>query len=108
MTTHVIGSHLVTKIKGYASHGNDLMIDHPGRIGTNGFDKDLSLSEIVRIAIENDCNFILRASPDAKWYIKTKRTAEYIEDLFSTGKHLSCYGARKNRKSVIYIISNLE
>jgi len=108
MTTNVIGSHLVTEIKGYASHGNDLMIDHPGRIDKNGFDKELTLSEIVRIAVENDSNFILRASPDAKWYIKTKRTAEYIEELLSTGKHLRCYGARKNRKSVIYIISKLE
>jgi len=101
---------LVTKIKGFACEGNDLMrgVDYPGRVGKAGFDKELSLHEVVRIAIENDCNFILRASHNAKWYIKTKRTVEYIEDMLSMRRHISSYGAKENPDSVIYIISKLE
>ena len=106
--SQVLHGKLVTTIQGFAFHGRDLVIKHPCRVGKNGFDKDLSLSEIVRIATENDCNFILRASESSKWYIKTKRTHEEIEFMLSNGTHYNSYGARTNPKSVICVISSLE
>lgn len=47
-------------------------VDGEGRVGAEGFNKDLSLSEILEIAykIQEKPNIIIKAGPRAKWYLK--------------------------------------
>lgn len=46
--------------------------DGEGRVGAEGFDKNLSLTEIIEIAykINEKPNIIIKAGPNAKWYLK--------------------------------------
>lgn len=43
-----------------------------GRVGAEGLNKNLSLSEIIEIAyrMEERPNIIIKAGPNAKWYLK--------------------------------------
>lgn len=70
-------------------------------IGNNGFDKHMSLEEVIqKIAIPKKANLIIKHGPNAKWYVKQvpieeidktlrEKTKNYIYNGRSTSYRLS-------------------
>lgn len=53
-------------------HSSSIDPNHEGRVGRHGFDKSLRLDQILKIAyeLEQKPNIIIKAGPNAKWYLK--------------------------------------
>jgi ABC-type dipeptide/oligopeptide/nickel transport system ATPase component len=41
-----------------------------GRVGNSGIDKSFTLEKIIQLAYEIKANIIIKAGPNAKWYLK--------------------------------------
>lgn len=54
--------------------------DYPDSTSTKGFDKNLQLEEIIKLAKDINGNIIIKAGKNAKWYIK-KINLESIDEL---------------------------
>jgi hypothetical protein len=53
--------------------------DGEGRKGKHGFDKTLSWEKMLELALKIGANIIVKAGPNAKWYLKCF-PAEAIDD----------------------------
>ena len=42
-----------------------------GRVGKKGIDKNFKLEKLIQLAYEIKANIIVKAGPNAKWYLKT-------------------------------------
>jgi hypothetical protein len=57
--------------------------DGEGCVGENGLDKSLNLDQVIRIAykMENTPNIIIKAGPNAKWYLKRFPTDQIENEI---------------------------
>ena len=85
----------------FGYHSDNL---HPsngeGRVGNAGFDKNLPLQQIINIAMsmEQNPNIIIKAGPNAKWYIK-KSSLETLDQKIE-----NCQLWRNTTRSKMYIL----
>ena len=81
-------------------HGSNIVpIDGEGCVGKNGLDKTLTFEQVLRLAyrIENKPNVIIKAGPNAKWYLK-RFQKETLEDEIEKQKW------RDTSRCIMYII----
>ena len=62
---------------------------HDSRVGKDGFDKNLSLEEVIQIAKDTKSNVIVKAGKNAKWYLKRipdsdASNTQYLKELFES------------------------
>lgn len=68
-----------------------------GRIGKGGIDKNFTLTQMIELAREINANIIVKAGPNAKWYLKRCN----IDDIDKT---IQKQKWRDTRRAVMYII----
>ena len=83
---------------GYHS-SNIQPIDREGCVGSSGIDKSFTFEMVMKIAykIDNKPNIIIKAGPNAKWYLK-----HFQKDLIN--EEIEKQKWRDTRRCIMYII----
>jgi hypothetical protein len=81
----------------YGSKHNLEPLNGVGRVGKSGIDKTFTLLQMMELAYAIKANIIIKAGPDAKWYLKRCN----VEDISTEIEHQSW---RDTSKCTMWII----